>query len=712
MVGGVETAGSAPSGVDGRLDGGDTIFGDAGGDAVAGDNTVIERALTGARRLDPRRPPQPGCARASSGASCASATSRPSHDLAPLTNGTSGGDTIFGNDGVDVAYGQGGEDTIQGNAGDDHLEGNAGDDTITGNEGRDDVIGGTGRTFSNDESTATAGRIDNAAGDDAANDDLHGGDGLGGVASDDDDVIVGDNATVDRDARHARHPGRRAEPAAVQRGVGRGDLGRAEHPPGRPAARRRDDGEHRAGDERHERRRHDQRRGERGCPLRPGRRPTRSRATTPISTRADLGRRRRATTTSRATAAPTLIHGNFGEDDITGGGSATTGVLDANRDGTLDPARSGETLRDGNDLIAGDNGDGTAGDGDVVAGDNARIQRPLAGRRLARSTRSARTSTPSRARSSATSSSSTSSSSAPASPATRPTGESGVDTISGNGGEDILLGQGNGARRRRAYGNESGIARTGGLPGRHRRPRHRRDRRFRGGAERRQRQRRPARPERPAVPRRPPRATRSSARPARTTSRATRAPTTPSAARARTTSIGGSSANTGHLNVILPPADRDAGFAPGAITRREPPFNLVDGHDVIEGNAEDDIVAGDNAFVDRYIGAAGAWLTIGGPGRRPVRGHRPAEPGARPRRVDGDRHGPPRRDDRRSGTSARRLRQRLRPGRRRQGRRLRPARQRLARGQRGRGRDRRRHGQDRRQPARRPDAGRRSPIRR
>ena len=81
---------------------------------------------------------------------------------------------------------------------DDHLEGSASDDTITGNEGRDDIIGGTGRTFSNDESTATAGRIDNPAGDDAANDTLHGGNGLGAVAADDDDVIAADNATIDR----------------------------------------------------------------------------------------------------------------------------------------------------------------------------------------------------------------------------------------------------------------------------------------------------------------------------------------------------------------------------------------------------------------------------------------------------------------------------------------------------------------------------------
>ena len=79
--------------------------------------------------------------------------------------------------------------------------------------------------------------------------------------------------------------------------------------------------------------------------------------------------------------------------------------------------------------------------------------------------------------------------------------------------------------------------------------------------------------------------------------------------------IGGSSANTGHLNVILPPADRDSGFAPGAITDAGVPFNLLDGHDVIEGNDEDDTVLGDNAFVDRYLTpSTGAWITIVGAG--------------------------------------------------------------------------------------------------
>ncbi len=202
MVGGVETAdpvaASVRIGADGRLDGGDTLFGDGGGDAVAGDNTVIERALTRRRRVDPRRPAQPGRARRRPQGD---APARRRDDRQPrpaderhLRRATSSSATTA----PDLAYGQGGEDAIQGNAGDDHLEGSASDDTITGNEGRDDIIGGTGRTFSNDESTATAGRIDNPAGDDAANDTLHGGNGLGAVAADDDDVIAADNATIDR----------------------------------------------------------------------------------------------------------------------------------------------------------------------------------------------------------------------------------------------------------------------------------------------------------------------------------------------------------------------------------------------------------------------------------------------------------------------------------------------------------------------------------
>ena len=169
MVGGVETPGEHPVG---RSDGPSTeatrLFGDDGGDALAGDNTVIERSLQRAAQwiLDDLHGPEAldVVRRIMRQRDVATTT-----NLAPLTNGTSGGDLIYGNDGDDVAYGQAGEDQIQGNLDDDHLEGNANDDTITGNEGEDDVIGGTGRTFSNDDANGAAdGRIDNPTTDDAA----------------------------------------------------------------------------------------------------------------------------------------------------------------------------------------------------------------------------------------------------------------------------------------------------------------------------------------------------------------------------------------------------------------------------------------------------------------------------------------------------------------------------------------------------------------
>ncbi len=139
-----------------------------------------------------------------------------------------------------------------------------------------------------------------------------------------------------------------------------------------------------------------------------------------------------------------MIHGNLGEDDIAGGGSAANGILDANRDGTLDPTRSGETLRDGNDLIAGDSGLGTAGDGDVIAGDNARIQRPLAAGdwRVDPQRKDLDAEPGAQLRDVFLFDIELVGTGEPGDAAT---GESGVDTISGNGGEDILIGQGNGA---------------------------------------------------------------------------------------------------------------------------------------------------------------------------------------------------------------------------------------------------------------------------
>src|SRR6185312_939653 len=73
-------------------------------------------------------------------------------------------------------------------------EGGAGQDDIFGQGGQDDIVGGTGRTTSDNPASASDGRLD-------TNDNLYGGDGLGGVAAGDDyDVVMGDNATVLRGA--------------------------------------------------------------------------------------------------------------------------------------------------------------------------------------------------------------------------------------------------------------------------------------------------------------------------------------------------------------------------------------------------------------------------------------------------------------------------------------------------------------------------------
>ena len=533
-------------------------------------------------------------------------------DLAPLSNGTSGGDVIYGNDGVDVAYGQGGDDQVQGNAQDDHLEGNAADDTISGNEGQDDVIGGTGRTFSNDEATAVDGRIDNATGDDAANDVLHGGDGLGGVASGDDDVVIGDNGTVDRELGspiptpdklpfNGTWQEASWDDPAILRVVRLLDVATTANTAPETNGTNGDDTINGEANE-------DLLFGQGANDTIKG-----DDADLDAADPGDAG----ADDYVEGNGGGDLIHGNLGEDDITGGGSATNGVLDANRDGTLDPARSGETLRDANDLIAGDSGDGTVGDGDVVAGDNARIQRPLAAGewRIDAQRKDV-----------------------DAEPGAQlrdvflfdvekvggadgfsaDPGESGADTIAGNGGEDILLGQGNGALAD-AYGTESGLAGpadcqtvttgpgTGGVAGGEESPNGDDD----GD-------------DLPDLNDPECKVT----TPGDTLTGETgedyiegnQGSDNGFGGEGEDDVVGGSSANTGHLNVILPAGDREPGFAPGALTDAAVPFNLLDGHDYLQGNAEDDSVLGDNGFVDRYVGAGGAWETVAGPGGGPYPG--------------------------------------------------------------------------------------------
>ncbi len=609
MVLGVETGDPIVSSVrvggDGRLDGRDTIFGDGGGDALAGDNTVIERALTGAGAWvldDLYAPDALGVVRRVMRQRDVTTTT----NLAPLTNDTSGGDVIYGNDGVDVAYGQAGDDQIQGNAQDDHLEGNAGDDAIQGNEGQDDVIGGTGRTFSNDETTAANNRIDEGDAADA-NDTLHGGNGAGAVATGDDDVVVGDNATVDR-VRGALGTN---DATAFNRLPFNGTWGEAtwDKPNILRVIRLLDvavtgttspetngtNGDDAINGEANE----DVLFGQGGNDTING-------------DDADLS------TASAADPNPgedyiegnggtDTIRGDLNQDDIAGGGSAANGILDANRDGRFDDDRNGETLRDAGDLIAGDSGEPAVGESDVVAGDNARIQRKLDGSGNWRDD---------------------------AQRGTRlrdvflfdieivggvdaDNGESGVDSIYGNGGRDLLFGQDNGTDVD-AYGNETVVGdgdgagancqnATGGpgsgmLAGTEEEPNGDNDNDDLPDLNDPQ-----CRDDQPGD--------KVFGHHADDYIEGNQGSDTLEGGEAEDDVIGGSSANTGHVNAILPPGDRDAGFAPTALTEPNKPNNLNDGHDVIQGNAEDDTVLGDNAFVDRYLTPiTGDWITVIGAG--------------------------------------------------------------------------------------------------
>jgi len=600
------------SGVDGRKDGADTIFGDGGGDALAGDNTVIERALQAGEWIldDLHSPDAEGVVRRVMRERDVATTL----DLAPLTNDTNGADTIYGNDGVDVAYGQGADDTIEGNAHDDHLEGNAGDDTITGNEGQDDVIGGTGRTFSNDEATAVGGRIDNPVGDDAPNDTLHGGDGLGGVAADDDDVVVGDNATVDRVLGTLGTAG-----AELNRLPFNGEWGEAtwDEPNILRVVRLLDVSVTGAATP--------ETNGTNGADTLNGE------ANEDVifgqgGNDAITGDDADLVAASAADANPgddyiegnggqDTIRGDLGQDDITGGGSAANGVLDANRDGRFDDTRSGETLRDAGDTIEGDSNDGAVGDGDVVAGDNARIQRkletavgPTLGDWRVDAARGIRLRDVVLFDIRIVGN---------AEPGNADPGESGVDAIDGNGGNDVLLGQDNGQADdvlANAYGTESGAPGTancqdatggpgsGTLAGTEEAPNGDNDD--------------------DDLPDLNDPECRVSA-PGDTIHgeggqdyiEGNAGSDTLEGNDGEDDVVGGSSANTGHLNVILPPSDRDAGFTPTALTPEATPANLNDGHDAIQGNAEDDTVLGDNGFVDRYLTpTTGAWIAIAGAG--------------------------------------------------------------------------------------------------
>lgn len=186
VYGGTRAAGRADVGSADNATG-DVIYGDAGADILVGDNGTVD---------DPT-----------------SSTDTPAtpFDLAGTSPDAGRGDLVFGGAGDDTAYGGLGDDRINGGAGDDHLEGNNGSDLIHGDDGEDEIIGGSSQVAS-----PGVGRPDT-------------GDRLYGDAGQ--DVIVGDNAVITRDVSAAATTAvLRGRGFAVNRQVQLLDLGETPDP--------------------------------------------------------------------------------------------------------------------------------------------------------------------------------------------------------------------------------------------------------------------------------------------------------------------------------------------------------------------------------------------------------------------------------------------------------------------------------------------------
>jgi Ca2+-binding RTX toxin-like protein len=282
-------------------------------------------------------------------------------------NGGDGDDTMEGNDGADTMHGDGGNDQMLGQAGDDKMFGDRGDDSMDGGAGADSMEGNDGADtmhggsendkmygndgpdtmFGDDGQDTMYGNIGNDVmhgggaddymegnqdadtmfGDDGQ-DDLIGGSPVAGTSDGGDtisgglgqDVILGDNGTITRPG------GTNAYNGSVRRDVVLFDL-----QTGANDTLAGDDGDDLAFGQGG----NDNISGGAGNDYLEG------------------------------NAGSDIVNGDAGQDDMIGGSSANDGVIDADRigDGLLDM---------GDELHGGDNGD-------VMAGDNARITRPVDG---------------------------------------------------------------------------------------------------------------------------------------------------------------------------------------------------------------------------------------------------------------------------------------------------------------------------------------------
>ena len=292
----------------------DTMYGNQGQDVMVGDNALITRPLdtNGSWMIN-----------SGDGTVIRVVTH---HDLpCDPDSGFWGNDTVYGNAGNDDMYGACGDDTMRGNEGDDYLEGNDGVDEMYGGLGQDDLIGGTGRTVTNDNSTAVDGRADGG-------DHIYGGNN-GADLAEDYDVLVGDNATIDRPFGGDGMWQINTFNNAVIRDIRLLDVGTIESPADPEASGT------------------DYLFGEGNDDLIFGQGGD------------DFLYGGSGVDYLEGNDGVDEMYGEAGGDDLIGGGSAN--------DGVISPVSVGNGLLDGDDMMRG--GD----EGDVLCGDNARINRPL-----------------------------------------------------------------------------------------------------------------------------------------------------------------------------------------------------------------------------------------------------------------------------------------------------------------------------------------------
>ena len=135
------------SDVRGFRDGGDTVEGNGGDDAVLADNGSLVRTVSGVVELTYTARQRPTVERvAESGLLSAGESTR----FCVATGGRCevigafGNDTVYGDGGDDGLWAQDGNDTVRGGTGDDDVFGELGDDTLFGESGQDVLLGDRG----------------------------------------------------------------------------------------------------------------------------------------------------------------------------------------------------------------------------------------------------------------------------------------------------------------------------------------------------------------------------------------------------------------------------------------------------------------------------------------------------------------------------------------------------------------------------------------